>query len=89
MIPNMSKIDFFWSRPKDFSINSKFGLRPDSFKIVYFGAMGLANGMDFIISWNCKHLCNIQKKRKYNAVNLMMGYREIDIVTPLEVIGDE
>jgi hypothetical protein len=45
--------------------------------------------MDFVVSWNCRHLCNIQKKRKYNAVNIMMGYREIDIVTPLEVIGDE
>jgi hypothetical protein len=52
-------------------------------------ALSVVNGMDFVISWNCKHLCNIQKKRKFNAVNLMMGYREIDIVTPLEVIGDE
>lgn len=52
-------------------------------------ALSVVNGVDFIISWNCKHLCNIQKKRKYNAVNIMMRYREIDIVTPLEVIGDE
>ena len=50
MIPNMSKIDAFWSRDKDVTLINKFNLKNDSFKVVYFGAMGLANGMDYIIN---------------------------------------
>lgn len=49
MIPNMSKIDYFWSREKDLSLTKKLGLKQDSFKIVYFGSMGIANGMEYII----------------------------------------
>lgn len=49
MIPNMSKIDVFGSRDKDVSLFDKLKLKPNTFKIVYFGAMGIANGMDYII----------------------------------------
>lgn len=49
MIPNMSKIDVFWSRKKDEDLIKKMNLKKESFKVVYFGAMGLANGMDYII----------------------------------------
>ena len=55
MIPNMSKIDVFWSREKDWELAAKLGLRKDSFKVVYFGAMGIANGMDYIIE-GIKHI---------------------------------
>lgn len=49
MIPNMSKIDVFGSRKKNWALGGKLGLKKDTFKVVYFGAMGLANGMDYII----------------------------------------
>ena len=49
MIPNMSKIDKFWPREKNESVMEELGLRKDSFKVIYFGAMGLANGMDYIL----------------------------------------
>lgn len=49
MIPNMSKIDFFWSREKNLALTEELSLKRDSFKVVYFGAMGVANGMDYII----------------------------------------
>lgn len=49
MIPNMSKIDVFGQRDKDLELCSSLGLKPETFKTVYFGAMGLANGMDYII----------------------------------------
>jgi glycosyltransferase involved in cell wall biosynthesis len=49
MIPNMSKIDIFFRRPKDKELIKRLNLKEDSFKVVYFGAMGLANGMDYII----------------------------------------
>ncbi len=42
--------------------------------------------IDFIISWNFKHLVNINRIREFNAVNIRMGYSTIDIRTPKEVI---
>lgn len=49
MIPNMSKIDTFGNMEKDFKLSEKLKLKKNSFKVVYFGSMGLANGMDYII----------------------------------------
>jgi len=49
MIPNMAKIKEFWPRSPDNSVFKKYRLKEDTFKIVYFGAMGIANGLDYII----------------------------------------
>lgn len=49
MIPNMAKKDEFWPREKEKRLESELGLRPDSFKLVHFGALGLANGAMSII----------------------------------------
>jgi glycosyltransferase involved in cell wall biosynthesis len=50
MIPNMSKIDRFWPREKDEALREEMGLKKESFKIIYFGALGLANGALTIIN---------------------------------------
>ncbi len=49
MIPNMSKIDAFWPRENDTELLLEMGLKEDSFKVIYFGAMGLANAMDYVM----------------------------------------
>lgn len=49
MIPNMSKMDEFWPREKDRTLEHQLGLKPDSFKLVHFGSLGLANGAETII----------------------------------------
>ena len=49
MIPNMSKVDIFWNRQKNMGLMRKLGLKEDSFKIIYFGSMGIANGMEYIV----------------------------------------
>jgi len=49
-------------------------------------AVAVINDIDVIVTWNCKHMANIEKKRMINAVNMMLGYRQVDIVTPLEVV---
>lgn len=48
MIPNMSKVDEFFPREKSDEIYSQFGLDPTVFNIVHFGAMGIANGLEYI-----------------------------------------
>ena len=44
---------------------------------------------DAIVSWNFRHIVHYGKKRMYNAVNALNGYRGIDILTPAEVIEYE
>ena len=49
MIPNMAKIDQFWPRPKNLKLMEKLGLKEDSFKVIYFGQMGLSNAIPNVI----------------------------------------
>ncbi len=45
---------------------------------------------DLILSWNFKHLVNYDRIRKFNGVNALNGYPQIEIRSPLEVsYGDE
>ena len=52
-------------------------------------AVAVINGIDAIITWNCRHMANIDKKRAINEVNIKMGYKQIDIVTPMEVVEND
>ncbi len=44
---------------------------------------------DLLVSWNFKHIVNIQKINGYNAVNLMNGYKTIEIRNPREIFDYE
>ena len=41
---------------------------------------------DMIVSWNFKHIVHYEKIRGFHAVNLLRGYRMIEIYSPREVI---
>ena len=43
--------------------------------------------LDALVSWNYRHMVNLNVKRLVNAVNLKQGYRPIEILSPEEVIG--
>ena len=46
--------------------------------------------LPYLVSWNFKHLVNVQREAGFNAVNLWQGYPPIRIVNPLELIhGNE
>ena len=49
MIPNMSKVDEFWDRPPNVAVARKFDLDMDSFKVIYFGSLNIANAIEYII----------------------------------------
>lgn len=51
-------------------------------------AIATINKVDVLVSWNFKHIVNLQKIRLYNAVNLRCGYPMLEIRTPLEVINE-
>lgn len=37
---------------------------------------------DFLISWNFKHIVNIQRIRGYNSINIKNGYKQLEIRSP-------
>lgn len=49
VIPNMAKIDQFWPRESKHELIESFGLKSNTFKLVHFGALGIANGAKYII----------------------------------------
>jgi hypothetical protein len=52
-------------------------------------AMASVARVDVLVSWNFKHIVNLQRIRGYNSVNLRQGYPMIEIRTPREVMSDE
>ena len=49
-------------------------------------AIATVKKADILISWNFKHIVNLNRIRKYNAVNLMFGYNTLEIRTPREIL---
>jgi len=42
--------------------------------------------VDFVVSWNFKHIVHYDKIAGYQAVNLLNGYKPISIYSPKEVV---
>lgn len=42
--------------------------------------------VDFVVSWNFKHIVHYEKISGFQGVNLICGYKPIRIFSPLEVI---
>jgi len=49
-------------------------------------AIATLNRVDALVSWNFKHIVNLQRIRGYNSVNLRLGHRLLEIRTPPEVL---
>jgi len=50
-------------------------------------AICVVKGIDYLVSWNYKHLANINKENKVRIVNLELGYKhDLRIITPLELM---
>lgn len=52
----------------------------------YHVALATLAKVDYIVSWNFKHIVHVEKIRAFNSVNLALGYHIIDIRSPWEVI---
>ncbi|MBS4028789.1 MAG: PIN domain-containing protein [Ignavibacteriales bacterium] len=55
----------------------------------YHIAIATVNRIDVVVSWNFKHIVNLDKIRLFNAINLKLGYPTIDIRSPKEMIKYE
>ena len=46
--------------------------------------------MDVLVSWNFRHIANVRRAERFNAVAVLAGYhRSLRIVSPSEVLYDE
>lgn len=52
-------------------------------------ALATVGRADVLVSWNFKHIVNLQRIHGYNSVNLRKGHQMIEIRTPREVLSDE
>ena len=47
-------------------------------------ALATINHADFLVSWNFKHIVNIERIRGYNSINIKNGYKQLEIRSPRE-----
>lgn len=52
-------------------------------------AIASINVVHALVSWNFKHIVNINRIRLYNSVNIKYGYPELEIRTPMEVLDEK
>jgi len=52
-------------------------------------ALATLNNADVLVSWNFKHIVNINRIRGYNAVNYKLGNKILEIRTPREILEYE
>ena len=48
-------------------------------------AVATIHKVDILVSWNFKHIVNINRIRGYNSVNLRLGHQILEIRTPKEI----
>jgi len=51
-------------------------------------AIATVERVDILVSWNYKHIVNINRIRLLNSVNLKLGYPVIEIRSPREVLDE-
>ncbi len=49
-------------------------------------ALATINRADYLISWNFKHIVNVDRIRGYNSINIKMGYKQLEIRSPRELM---
>jgi len=55
-----------------------------SFADCLYIALATINRADFLISWNFKHIVNVERIRGYNSINIKKGYKQLEIRSPRE-----
>jgi len=50
-------------------------------------AMATLAKVNVLVSWNFKHIVNLDKIRGYNGINFQLGHNMIEIRTPKEIIN--
>lgn len=52
-------------------------------------AIATINKVDVLVSWNFRHIVNLDRIKKYNGVNLKHGYMILEIRNPREILKEK
>ena len=50
-------------------------------------ALATINRADLLVSWNFKHIVNIERIRGYNPINIKNGYKLLEIRSPRDIMN--
>ncbi len=59
-------------------------LEGDAFHLAYASVYKI----DFLLTWNCNHLANANKKQHIRVINTKLGLSTPEIITPLELFEE-
>jgi len=62
---------------------------PDQMADALHIATASVERVDVLVSWNFRHIVNLERIRVFNAVNLRMGYPVLEVRSPREVLHEE
>jgi len=51
-------------------------------------SLATVHGMDYLLTWNCKHIANVQIQKKLTQICFDFGYKLPRICTPYELMGE-
>lgn len=100
---SVPKPPMFWERfeqfRRDFDL-AEIGIEPEEYhaakvigEVHEADARHIATAsvqrVDVLVSWNFKHIVNLDRIRGYNSVNLRLGYPLLEIRSPREILRDE
>lgn len=51
--------------------------------------LAIINRVDVLVSWNFKHIVNLDRIKGYNSVNYRLGYPMIEIRSPIDLLNYE
>ncbi len=81
VLPNTKEIEYLAREYlKNDAIPEKYS--EDAYHI----AFAVVNEMDYILSWNFKHIVREKTRAVVNMVNTLNKYRRIAIITPAELM---
>jgi len=50
-------------------------------------AIAVVQELDVLVSWNFEHLVKLKTRVGVNGLNRLLGYHEIELVSPEEVVS--
>lgn len=48
-------------------------------------AIATCHDISYVVSWNFEHLVKVKTRKTVNSVNILEGYKEIEIISPQEL----
>ncbi len=64
-------------------------LSPEFRRDMLHVALATVADADVLVSWNFQHIVRLDRIRQFNSVNIELGYKQLAIYSPREVVADE